>query len=86
MLPAVARWRVRQDRVNDPRDLLVPAYSRFTKGFTTADLRSARKKLEALCHSTARSWPACGTAGAFPPSSFHEWVLPIRSEGISETR
>ena len=50
MLPALARWRVRQDRVDDPRDLLVPACSRFTEGFTTADLRSALKKLEALCH------------------------------------
>ena len=43
---SLARVRVRQDRQDDARQVLVPVYDRFTEGFETADLRSARAILE----------------------------------------
>jgi predicted ATPase/DNA-binding winged helix-turn-helix (wHTH) protein len=43
-----ARLRVRQDRQDDARCLLAPVYERFTEGFETRDLRSARALLKGL--------------------------------------
>jgi predicted ATPase len=43
---SLARLRVRQDRHYDARQVLSPVYDRFTEGFETADLRSARAILE----------------------------------------
>jgi predicted ATPase len=43
---SLARLRVRQDRHNDAWQVLAPVYDRFTEGFETADLRSARAMLE----------------------------------------
>jgi tetratricopeptide (TPR) repeat protein len=43
-----ARLRVRQDRQDDARQLLDPVYCRFTEGFETPDLRSARTVLHSL--------------------------------------
>jgi predicted ATPase/DNA-binding winged helix-turn-helix (wHTH) protein len=43
---SLARLRVRQDRHDDARQALAPVYDRFTEGFETADLRSARAILE----------------------------------------
>jgi predicted ATPase len=42
------RLRVRQDRHYDARQVLSPVYDRFTEGFETADLRTARALLDAL--------------------------------------
>ena len=41
-----ARLRIRQDRPSDARELLAPVYGKFTEGFGTLDLRSARAILE----------------------------------------
>jgi predicted ATPase len=50
---SLARWRMRQDRPDDARDVLAPVYGRFTEGFATADLRAARTMLDALAqHGT----------------------------------
>lgn len=46
---SLARLRIKQDRHSDARLLLAPVYDRFTEGFETADLRSAR----ALCETLA---------------------------------
>jgi predicted ATPase len=46
-----ARLRVSQDRRDDARQLLAPVYNRFTEGFETPDLRSARAMLQSL-HSS----------------------------------
>jgi predicted ATPase/DNA-binding winged helix-turn-helix (wHTH) protein len=43
-----ARLRVRQDRQDDARQILVPVYNRFTEGFETPDLRSASAMLQSL--------------------------------------
>jgi predicted ATPase len=45
---SLARLRVRQDRPDDARGILAPVYDRFTEGFATADLRSAKALLESL--------------------------------------
>jgi tetratricopeptide (TPR) repeat protein len=45
---SLARLRVGQDRPEDARNVLLPVYSRFTEGFETADLRSAREVLALL--------------------------------------
>ncbi len=45
---SLARLRVVQDRHQDARSELLPVYSRFTEGFETADLRSARDLLSLL--------------------------------------
>ena len=45
---SLARLRVKQDRPNDARQILAPVYDRFTEGFETADLRSARSILDSL--------------------------------------
>ena len=45
---SLARLRIGQDRPADARGLLAPVYSKFTEGFETADLRSARALLQAL--------------------------------------
>jgi predicted ATPase/DNA-binding winged helix-turn-helix (wHTH) protein len=47
---SLARLRVRQDRPDDAQHVLAPVYDRFTEGFDTADLRSARAMLESLPH------------------------------------
>lgn len=45
---SLACLKVRQGRQDDARQILAPVYHRFTEGFETADLRSARTMLEAL--------------------------------------
>jgi predicted ATPase/DNA-binding winged helix-turn-helix (wHTH) protein len=45
---SLARLRVTQDRPQDARQILAPAYQRFTEGFETADMRAARTMLESL--------------------------------------
>jgi len=45
---SLARLRVRQNRQDDARQLLKPAYDRFVEGFETADLHSAKAMLESL--------------------------------------
>src|SRR5262249_43737179 len=40
-------WR-RQDRSEKARELLAPIYARFTEGFGTADLKTAKALLDAL--------------------------------------
>jgi predicted ATPase len=43
-----ARLRVKQDRQDHARQLLAPMYDRFTQGFETPDLRSAKAMLQSL--------------------------------------
>jgi predicted ATPase/DNA-binding winged helix-turn-helix (wHTH) protein len=43
-----ARLRVKQDRQDHARQLLAPVYDRFTQGFETPDLRSAKAMLQSL--------------------------------------
>jgi predicted ATPase len=43
-----ARLRIAQDRRGDARELLQPVYSKFTEGFATADVRSARAILKSF--------------------------------------
>jgi hypothetical protein len=45
---SLARLRVRQGRQAGARHVLKPVYDRFTEGFETIDLRSARSLLETL--------------------------------------
>jgi predicted ATPase len=45
---SLARLRLRQNRRDDARQILEPLYHRFTEGFKTADLRSARTMLQPL--------------------------------------
>ncbi len=45
---SLARLRVRQARFDDARQVLVPVYNRFSEGFATADLKSARDLLVTL--------------------------------------
>jgi predicted ATPase/DNA-binding winged helix-turn-helix (wHTH) protein len=44
----LARLRVRQHKADDAWELLAPVYDRFTEGFDTPDLRSARELLDKL--------------------------------------
>ena len=45
---SLARFQRRQDRVNEARDLLLSVYGRFTEGFETADLKTAKALLDDL--------------------------------------
>jgi predicted ATPase/DNA-binding winged helix-turn-helix (wHTH) protein len=45
---SLARVRKEQGRIQEARDLLAPVYARFTQGFGTADLVSAKALLDAL--------------------------------------
>ena len=45
---SLARLRVGQGRGDEARNILEPAYDRFTEGFATADLRAARALLDGL--------------------------------------
>lgn len=45
---SLARLRLTQDRADHAREMLAPIHSRFTEGFETADLCSARAMLESL--------------------------------------
>jgi hypothetical protein len=45
---SLARLRVTQRRENEVREILLPVYERFTEGFATTDLQSARAMLDAL--------------------------------------
>jgi predicted ATPase len=45
---SLARLRVAQRRNNEARQMLAPVYDRFTEGFGTADMRSARQLLDSL--------------------------------------
>jgi predicted ATPase len=37
-----------RDPIGEARDLLAPIYERFTEGFGTADLREAKRLIDAL--------------------------------------
>jgi predicted ATPase len=43
---SLGRLHHAQGRIHDARDLLTSVYARFTEGFETADLQSARRLLE----------------------------------------
>jgi predicted ATPase len=45
---SIARLRMRQDRLRDAREALAPIYEKFTEGFATLDVRSARAVLQSL--------------------------------------
>jgi predicted ATPase len=45
---SLARLLRDRDRIREARDLLAPIYERFTEGFGTADLREARRLIDAL--------------------------------------
>jgi predicted ATPase len=45
---SLAGLRVRQGRHDEARQILAPVYDRFTEGFETTDLRSARTMLDSL--------------------------------------
>jgi predicted ATPase len=45
---SLACLRVRQGRHDEARQILAPVHDRFTEGFETSDLRSARRMLESL--------------------------------------
>jgi hypothetical protein len=47
---SLARLRIRQNRLSDAQGLLAPVYNKFTEGFGTSDLRSARAILESRQH------------------------------------
>jgi predicted ATPase/DNA-binding winged helix-turn-helix (wHTH) protein len=47
-MTSLARLRVEQGRPSEARDLLAPVYGRFTEGFGTADLRTAKALLDDL--------------------------------------
>jgi predicted ATPase len=54
---SLAGLRVRQGRHDEARQILAPVYDRFTEGFETTDLRSARTMLESLpSHRVASEW------------------------------
>ena len=42
----LARLLRDRDRIGEARDLLAPIYDRFTEGFGTADLQSAKRLLD----------------------------------------
>ena len=44
----LARLRVAQRRHDEAREVLAPVYDKFTEGFETPDLRSARAMLDTL--------------------------------------
>jgi predicted ATPase len=43
---SLARLLRDRDRIGEARDLLAPIYQRFTEGFGTADLQSAKRLLD----------------------------------------
>jgi predicted ATPase len=43
-----------QGRLGDARDQLASVYGRFTEGFETADLRTAKQLLDELAHGASR--------------------------------
>jgi predicted ATPase len=45
---SLARLLRHRDRIGEARDLLAPIYERFTEGFGTADLREAKRLIDAL--------------------------------------
>jgi predicted ATPase len=45
---SLARWRIRQHRPEDARQILAPVYARFTEGFGAVDLRVAEGLLVTL--------------------------------------
>jgi predicted ATPase len=45
---SLARLLRDRDRIGEARDLLAPIYARFTEGFGTADLREAKRLIDAL--------------------------------------
>jgi predicted ATPase len=45
---SLARLRMGQDRPREAREALAPVYGKFTEGFATLDLRSARAILQSL--------------------------------------
>jgi len=47
-LTSLARSRRKQGRIVEAHDFLAPVYWRFTEGFETPDLQSAKLLLEAL--------------------------------------
>ena len=82
-----ARLRIGQDRLGDARELLAPVYGKFTEGFATSDLRSARAILESprvgatsgLCAVQEQGW---GSHNPHEPHSLAgasstAWMQPI---------
>jgi predicted ATPase len=45
---SIARWRTRQDRPEDARQILAPIHGRFVEGFGAPDLRAAKALLTKL--------------------------------------
>ena len=45
---SIARLQRGQNRIDEARQLLAPVYGRFTEGFGTADLQSAKRLLDEL--------------------------------------
>src|SRR5262249_51972891 len=45
---SLARLRLRQGRQDEAQQVLAPVYEKFTEGFATLDLRSARAMLQSL--------------------------------------
>ena len=45
---SLARLRMTQNRQDEVRAVLAPVYGRFTEGFSTADLRAARRMFDAI--------------------------------------
>jgi predicted ATPase len=45
---SLARLLRDRDRIREARDLLAPIYERFTEGLGTADLREAKRLIDAL--------------------------------------
>src|SRR5262249_52299211 len=51
---SLARLWLGQGRLGDARDQLAPVYGRFTEGFETTDLRTAKQLLDELAHGASR--------------------------------
>jgi predicted ATPase len=50
---SLARLLRDRDRIGEARDLLAPVYGRFTEGFGTADLRTAKQLLDDVADVTS---------------------------------
>jgi len=61
---SLARLRVRQDRHGEAQRALAAVYARFTEGFGTADLRSAKAILESLPPDPTRAFSVDVDAGS----------------------
>jgi predicted ATPase len=62
---SLARLWHEQGRDNDARAALMPVYARFTEGFTTTDLRTAKALIDKLNES---QHPRARSSAALPKS------------------